>query len=201
MTTTAKTLAWILGLSLVGVGVYKLTQTTLELKAFYDHIAFSAENVKITFVKQEGKTILQTILNNLIPKIRIKFDIKITNPTKTSVTFQKPFVKILYDGSELATSTITNSANKVTIQKESFTYIRDFQFDIDLGSKFSVIYDMVSKVASGVSIDRSATLKDNLTKMASVLTDNVLNQLLPLIEVNILVYAGNNPIDVKFKLV
>lgn len=201
MTTTGKAIAWIFGLSLVGFGVYKIAQTTLELKAFYDQIAFAAENIRFSIVKKEGGNVLQKIVNWLVPTIRIQFDIKITNPTKTSVTFQKPFVKILYNGSELATSTITNASNKVKINPENHSYIRNFVFDIDLQSKFSVVYDMVSKVVSGLHVDRTQNTKENVMTIASVLTDNVLNKLMPLIDVNILVYAGDTPIDTTFKLI
>lgn len=201
MTTTGKILAWTCGLGIVGFIAYKLTQTTLELKAFYDQLSFEIQNLSIKVVKKESKNILKQIVNTLIPTLQITFDIKFTNPTKTSIELQKPVVKILYNGNELARSAISTSNNKIRIEKENVSYARNFVFDIDLQQKFSVVFDMVSKIASGIQVDNNATLFQKAGQLASGLTSNVLTKLLPLIDVNILIYAGNTPIDYTTKLV
>ena len=101
--------------AVVGYLIYKGTQKTFEAKAFVDQLNF---NIKL------GKIAIQN------KKLVIKLNIEFINPTKLSVSFEKPTVQIKYNGSVLAQSKI--SKDIVTIKPQGMSVLKDMTFEIPI---------------------------------------------------------------------
>jgi len=180
---------WIIGIAVAGtIGylIYKGTQKTLEAKAFVDHLNF---DIKVASCKIQSS------------KLILKLNIDFINPTKMSVSFQKPNVTIKYNGSELARSKV--STDIVTIKPEGASRISNMTFEIPLlnFSMLSIFADMMAKITEGFRIDRTKTVVENAKNLIALLSDNAMKKLLPLLEVSLLTYIGSNPISYTTKLV
>lgn len=171
--------------AVVGYLIYKGTQKTIEAKAFVDQLNF---NIKL------GKIAIQN------KKLVIKLNIEFINPTKLSVSFEKPTVQIKYNGSVLAQSKI--SKDIVTIKPQGMSVINDMTFEIPILSlkTVSLFADMLSKAGEGFKFNKNAKLKDNITNLINTLSNNVLTKLLPLLEVAMVVYVGDIAIPYSTKL-
>lgn len=179
--------------ALVGALIYKSVQTTLELKAFYNQLSFNLINLRAYF---DNKNFWDALLH---PNLVIKADVEFINPTKTSVSFQKPVITLKYDGQELTKSKI--SKDIITIDAEGVSLAKDFTFTIDLYSKYSILIDIFKKVKKNINLDGKTTAKDKVSAIISQVSDAALLDILPLLECNILLYFGGVPIDYTTKLV
>lgn len=169
----------------IGYLIYKGTQKTLEAKAFVNNLNF---DIKVASCKVQNS------------KIILKLNIDFINPSKMSVSFQKPNVIINYNGSELSRSKI--STDIVTIKAQSTSRLSNMTFEIPLSfSMLSIIADMLAKVTEGVRLDRTKSVGDNAKNVIAMLSDNAMKKLLPLLEVKLLTYIGDNPIEYSTKLV
>lgn len=175
-----------------GYIIYKLANTAAEVKAFYDQLAI---NVKPRTIKVDGN-----ILSPLKAKLIITIDVEFINPTKTSISFQKPYVVLKYKGSELTRSKTSNDI--VTIAAEGASRIQGITFEIPLGdiNTISILTDMIQTAGAGVFVDRNAGLTTNVTTVFRALTSNVMTKLLPQLEVSLLIYVGETPITYNQKL-
>lgn len=179
--------------TLIGAIIYKSIQTSLELKAFYDQLSFNIVNLRAYF---DNKNFWQALVN---PILVIKADVEFVNPTKTSISFQKPTITLRYNGSELAKSKI--SKDIITIEPEGVSIAKNFTFSIDLYSKYTILIDIFNRLKKNVNLDGKNTAKDKIKAIIEQVSDAALMDILPLLECNILVYWGNNPIDYTTKLV
>lgn len=172
--------------------IYKAAQKTSEYTAFYNQLAI---NVKPKSIKLDGK-LLQPLKAQLI----IKLDVEFINPTKTSISFQKPNVIIKYKDTELARSKV--STDIVTIQPQGTSRISDITFEIPLANSttLSTLTDMIRTVGAGVFTTQSGNIATNISAIISALTNNVLTKLMPLLTVDLLTYIGDMPITYSQKL-
>ena len=172
--------------------IYKAAQKTSEYTAFYNQLAI---NVKPKSIKLDGK-LLQPLKAQLI----IKLDVECINPTKTSISFQKPNVIIKYKDTELARSKV--STDIVTIQPQGTSRISDITFEIPLANSttLSTLTDMIRTVGAGVFTTQSGNIATNISAIISALTNNVLTKLMPLLTVDLLTYIGDMPITYSQKL-
>lgn len=172
--------------------IYKAAQKTSEYTAFYNQLAI---NVKPKSIKLDGK-----LLQPLKAKLVIKLDVEFINPTKTSISFQKPNVIIKYKDTELARSKV--STDIVTIQPQGTSRISDITFEIPLANSttLSTLTDMVRTVGAGVFTTQSGNIATNISAIISALTNNVLTKLMPLLTVDLLTYIGDMPITYSQKL-
>lgn len=170
----------------IGYLIYKGTQKTLEAKAFVNNLNF---DIKVASCKVQNS------------KIVLKLNIDFINPSKMSVSFQKPNVIINYNGSELTRSKI--STDIVTIKAQSTSRLSNMTFEIPLMtfSMLSIVADMLAKITEGVRLDRTKTVAENAKNIVAALSDNAMKKLLPLLEVKLLTYIGDNPIEYTTKLV
>ncbi len=171
--------------AVVGYIIYKGTQKTIEAKAFVDQLNF---NIKL------GKIAIQN------KKLVIKLNIEFINPTKLSVSFEKPTVQIKYNGSILAQSKV--SSDIVTIKPQGMSMLKDMTFEIPILSlqTVSLFADMLAKAGEGFKFDKNAKLTENITNLINTLSNNVLSKLLPLLEVAMVVYVGDIAIPYSTKL-
>lgn len=175
-----------------GYLIYKIANTAAEVNAFYNQLSI---NIKPRTIKLDGK-----ILEPLKSKLVIKIDVEFINPTKTSISFQKPYVVLKYKDSELTRS--KTSSDIVKIEAEGTSRIQDITFEIPLGdiTTINIITDMIRTTGTGVFVDANNSLFKNVTTIFQTLTNNVLTKLLPLLEVSLLIYVGNTPITYSQKL-
>lgn len=172
--------------------IYKAAQKTSEYTAFYNQLAI---NVKPKSIKLDGK-----ILQPLKAKLIIKLDVEFINPTKTSISFQKPNVIIKYKDTELARSKV--STDIVTIQPQGTSRISDITFEIPLANSttLSTLTDMIRTVGTGVFTTQGGNTATNISAIISALSNNVLTKLMPLLTVDLLTYIGDMPITYTQKL-
>lgn len=179
--------------ALVGALIYKSVQTTLELKAFYDQLSFNLINLRAYF---DNKNFWDALLH---PNLVIKADVEFINPTKTSVSFQKPVITLKYGDSELTRSLI--SKDIITIEAEGASLAKNFTFTIDLYSKYDILIDIFKKVKKNINLEGKTTKKDKVTAILSQVSDAALLDILPMLECKILLYFGNFPFQYSTKLV
>ncbi len=181
------------GLALgAGYLIYKIVNTTAEASAFVNQLQF---NIKPSSIKLDGK-----ILSPASVKLIIKVDVEFINPTKTSVSFQKPNVTLKYKNAVFAQSKI--STDMVTINPFGTSRIKDITFEIPLFSSgtLTTIIDMLKTAGTGISVNANDTLANKLMTVFSLMSNNVLTKLLPLLEVSLITYIGSTPITYSTKL-
>ena len=165
-----------------GFGAYYLISRSMEIDTFINNVKF---NVKPTKVKLKGT------------KLSVFLTIEIINPSDISISFQKPTVWIKYDGTDLAQS--KQSKDKVTIEKQGKTKIKDIELQIDMISNiptfiniFTTLFSDGNKVSANDFVTKLTTIKQRLV-------DNM-PKLLGKLEVTLLTRVGKTPINPTFRL-
>ena len=108
-----------------------------------DKVQVLPENIRLDFSWKEGLT--------------IKTDLRLQNPTKTSVTITQPFVKLLNGDSLLASNTIKSNTTK--IEKLSEAVLKDLTFKVSLLQLGVNATKMITNVAQGEKVLKGYDLK------------------------------------------
>ena len=108
-----------------------------------DKVQVLPENIRLDFSWKEGLT--------------IKTDLRLQNPTKTSVTITQPFVKLLNGDSLLASNTIKSNTTK--IEKLSEAVLKDLTFKVSLLQLGVHATKMITNVAQGEKVLKGYDLK------------------------------------------
>jgi hypothetical protein len=176
MKTWAKIAIGTLVVGGIGVAAYKVTATAANVEAFAKQTTFK---IKVSKVSKEGDSIV------------LKVNIEISNPTKTSVSFEKPYILIKYGNKTLTSSKA--SSDIIRIEPQSTTTIKNYtlQIPIDL-STASILIDIARRLGT------SLTFTSPREFIAS-LTDTLMTQILPQLTLNVLVYLPNKSMPITFE--
>lgn len=184
---------WIKGLLIAGgaYAIWKLVSGANELKTFYDQLII---NIKA------GNPAIRFAGNIWNPILRIRLNVEFVNPTKTSVSFEKPTVTIFYNGNTIAQSKISNE--EVTIRPQDTSIIQNLTFDIPLTSITVVgaLVDIARKLRTGIEVKDSDPLAVKAAAVFSTLSSN-LDNVLPLFDVSCVIYLAGQPFTYKTKIV
>ena len=179
MKTWAKIGLWTTVITVVGVAAYKLTASAANIEAFTKQASFK---FKVNKTSKSGSDIL------------VKLNVEISNPTKTSISFEKPHLKLLYGGKVLTESTA--SSDVITIDPQSTTVIRNYTLKIPIDiSTATILIDVAKKI--GLSLQFTS-----INAFVSSLTDAILTKIMPQLTLSVLIYfAGKNmPVSFETKL-
>ena len=108
-----------------------------------DKVQVLPENPTLKFSWKDGLT--------------IKTDIRLQNPTKTTVSLTQPFVKLLNGDTLLASNTLKSNTTKLA--KESEAVIKDLTFNVSLLQLGVNAGKMITNVAAGEKILKGYDLK------------------------------------------
>lgn len=160
----------------IGVAAYKVTATAANVEAFAKQATFK---IKVSKVSKEGDSII------------LKVNIEISNPTKTSVSFEKPYILIKYGNKTLTSSKA--SSDIIRIEPQSTTTIKNYtlQIPIDL-STASIFIDIARRLGTSLTFTTPAAF-------VSALSDTLMTQILPQLTLNVLVYLPNKSMPVTFE--
>jgi len=93
------------GKILLGSGVVAV----LAAATFYSGLLKAADNLDVVLLKSEadkGLRLKDVLKNPLNFQVKYNFEIRLKNPTNASVQFTKPYVRVRYNDSVIATSTL-----------------------------------------------------------------------------------------------
>lgn len=179
MNKPVKILLWTLGIGGALYLAFKGTQKVLDAKAF-------ADKLQLSIKPAAKKPIRFTGINN----IEINLDVLISNPTKTSLTIEKPMVTIFYGDNILAQSKIPSGEDKnVTILPQT-TSVVSMSFDVSLISNLGIWLEIGRTIGKDTS---SATSKNELSTTLAANAQAVLQKL----SFDIITYIGDTPITYK----
>lgn len=178
MKTVGKILLGVGITGVVGFVLYKTTQKAADIEAFKNMLSFR--------IDPKGISATKTAIN-------VRVDVVITNPTKTSVSFQKPFLQLKYGKQVFASSKM--SSDTVTVAAQNVTTIKNYTLQIPLSVTTALqLVGMIKKVAT----DFPAI--STVSEFVAALSQSVLDKLLPLMTVSGVVYIGNTPITFEKQL-
>lgn len=168
---------WTIGIGAALYLVFKGAQKVVDANTFINNLQFS--------IKPGDSPIRMTGINN----IQLKLDVFITNPTKMTLSFEKPIVTIMYGDSILAQSKIPDpdKNNDVTIKPRATTKI-SMTFDISILSNWS------TWIAIGKQLGKDTSSATGVSDIANIVSANA-NAVLEMLKVKILTYIGDTPID------
>lgn len=164
--------------AVVGCGVYYVMSKAAEVDSLIKNIQF---NVTPSKIRLDGGL--------LSPVLKVYLNVGIVNPTKLSISFEKPTVWIYFNGSCLASS--TQSTDKIKLEQQGTTTIRNIELSIPITSNFQTFMEMGRRVFQNVS-----NSKDGLISQLK----NNLSALLPLLSVKLKTYIGKAPIEYETSL-
>jgi len=165
-----------------GIGIYYLVSKAAEVDTLLNNVNFNVSVSKVTF----GNKFLGVIPTTMT----VYLNVQIINPTTLSISFKKPDVWIYYGDKVLASSKI--SEQKVKLEPQGTTTIRDIAMQIPLATNASIFVDMAKRVFS--NLDRSS--EQSIWKQ---ITGNALT-LMPLLKVKLLTYIGKSPLNFEAQL-
>lgn len=175
----AKIGLWTAAIAVVGVAAYKLTASAANIDAFAKQATFK---FKVNKISKDGSDIL------------VKLNVEISNPTKTSISFEKPHLKLLYGRKTLTQSTA--SSDIITIDPQSTTVIRNYTLKIPIDlSTATILIDVAKKIGLSLSFT-------SINDFISSLSDAILTKIMPQLTLSVLIYfAGKNmPVSFETKL-
>ena len=160
-----------------GIFTYKLVSKARDVSSLINNIRF---NITPSKAKISG-TNLSVFVN-----------VEIINPTKLSVSFEKPYVRIFYNGNLLAES--KQSKDLVKVEPQGTTKIKDIELKISLLSNISTFVDMGKKAFTDLKITESTSATNKALAIASKIATNA-QSILPLLSVWVKTYVGGQPIE------
>ena len=160
----------------VGSSDYVIIDNAANVEAFAKQATFK---IKVSKVSKEDDSII------------LKVNIEISNPTKTSVSFEKPYILIKYGNKTLTSSKA--SSDIIRIEPQSTTTIKNYtlQIPIDL-STASIFIDIARRLGTSLTFTTPAAF-------VSALSDTLMTQILPQLTLNVLVYLPNKSMPVSFE--
>lgn len=185
---------WLKYLMIAGGGylVYKLVSGANELATFIKQLSI---NIKAGSQPVTIKNLLSWGKQILVLKLNVEF----VNPTKTSISFEKPTVTIFYKGNTIAQSKISNSM--VTIAPQDVSYIQDLTFEIPIANItiINTLVDICKQLGTGITINESDTLIQKAATVCANIGTN-LDAVLPFFDVTCVIYYGGQPFTYKTKI-
>ena len=158
-----------------GIGIYYLVSKAAEVDTLINNVNFNVSVSKVSFIP----TTMTVYLN-----------VQIINPTTLSISFKKPDVWIYYGDKVLASSKI--SEQKVKLEPQGTTTIRDIAMQIPLATNASIFVDMAKRVFSNLDMSSEQSIWKQITGNALTL--------MPLLKVKLLTYIGKSPLNFEAQL-
>jgi len=178
MASAGKIIGITAAVAAAGFGVYYVISKAAEVDSLRKNIQFSVTPSKVRF---DGGL--------LSPTLKVYLNVSIINPTKLSISFEKPTCWIYFNGSCLASS--TQSTDKIKLEQQGTTKIRNIELSIPVLKNIQSFIELGRKAFQNVSNTNDGLInqiKSNLTA------------LLPYFEVGIKTYIGKTPIEKRFAL-
>ena len=162
-----------------GYGAYYLISRAAEIDTLSKDIQFNISVSKINF---SAKVL------GIPTTVTLYLTVEIINPTKLSISFEKPTIWAFYNGNQIEST--KQSTNKIKLEKQGSTYIRNIALKIPLAANIAVFMDMGKRVFSNINTQ---------DKMIPQIIANA-SALLPLISVRLKTYIGELPITYETSL-
>ncbi|MBQ3658329.1 MAG: hypothetical protein II956_16045 [Bacteroidales bacterium] len=174
MASLGKILGITAAVGFVGYGIYWGVSRAADVSSLAKNVSF---NISVSKVKFSNKVL------GIPTTVTIYLTVEIINPTKLSISFEKPTVWAYYDGKTLAQS--IQSTDKIKLEPQGSTFIKNIALKIPMASNISLFMDMGKRVFSNLNTQ---------DKIVSQIITNA-KDLLPLISVQIKTYIGQTPIE------
>lgn len=179
-----KKIALVSGLTIFGLWAVKsLLQTGNDVAQMVDKFDFEIINPRI---RVSGTNLVLTI------------DIKILNPTKTTISVEKPYVEVFYtsmQGERIKLANSSPSSSMVTINAQTYSIISNLQFSIPILSNLGVFKEILQRAISNISV---SSFTDVLNIPGKV-SENLAN-IYPYLSVSLLTHWQNIAVSKEFKL-
>lgn len=179
MASVGKVIGITAAVGVVGYGVYWFISRAADVDSLIKNINF---NISVSKVKFSNKVL------GIPTTVTIYLIVEIINPTKLSISFEKPTVWVNYNGNQLAQS--MQSTDKIKLEPQGSTYIRNIALKIPLSSNIGLFMDMGKRVFTNINTQ---------DKLIPQIMANA-NKLMPLINVRIKTYIGQTPIEYETSL-
>lgn len=179
-----KKIALVSGLTIFGLWAVKsLLQTGNDVAQMVDKFDFEIINPRI---KVSGTNVVLTI------------DIKILNPTKFSITVEKPYVEVFYTsmaGERIKLANSSPSTSMVTINAQTYSIISNLQFSISILSNLGVFKEILQRAISNISVSSFT----DVLNIPGKISENLAN-VYPFLSVSLLTHWQDVAISKEFKL-
>ncbi|MCR4558660.1 MAG: hypothetical protein K5685_01105 [Bacteroidales bacterium] len=179
MASIGKILGITAAAGVVGYGIYWTVSRAADISSLSKNVNF---NINVSKVKFSNKVL------GIPSTVTLYLTVEIINPTKLSISFEKPTVWAFYNGNQIAQS--IQSTDKIKLEAQGSTFIRNIALKIPLASNISTFVDMGKRVFTNLN---------SQDKIISQIMNNT-SALLPLITVRIKTYIGQTPIEYETSL-
>ena len=176
-----------------GYALYKVFNLAYNVNMFAQQLGFA--------IKAGEKPISLTgsLLN---PVLRLNLDCEFTNPTKVAVEVKRPRITILYKGKILVQSPIPSDNDIIRIDPMGVSIAKNFSFTLPLtdANVISSLIDMGKVLGTGIAARDEDGIIAKIQAVTSTLSNN-LDSLLPLFDINCLVYTSIGDFTYNTKIV
>lgn len=179
MASIGKVIGITAAVGVAGYGFYWLVSRAAEVDSLIKNVNF---NISVAKVKFSNKVL------GIPTTVTIFLTVEIINPTKLSISFEKPTIWAFYNDNQIAQS--TQSSDKIKLEPQGSTFIRNIALKIPLTSNMGVFLDMGKRIFSDIK---------SQDKLIPQIIANA-NKIMPLITVRLKTYVGQTPIEYETNL-
>ena len=145
---------------------YKLAIGTLSVGAI---LSLTSWGLKLKRLSEEVETIPSARLHKLDASgIIIKMDVRIKNPTTTSLLLDYPFIKLYYEQVLLGTTTLVDK--RIEVPKQGEAVITDLTLSLPYMSLLSAAKKMLEEIDKGYGIKLHAKISTRLHFLKRLIT-------------------------------